>query len=168
MATTLPASNANPSYDEDEGSDEGSGTPGPSYSGGGSWAWPLGYQACYITSGYGYRDASIGGNAFHGGLDISSDSFTGSSIYATRAGTVITAITSYEGYGIHVMIDHGDGYASLYAHMSARYVNTGDYVEQGQVVGLGGSTGNVTGPHLHFEIRYDGEKLDPQSFVSAP
>lgn len=166
--TTLPASNADPTAADTDEDYSDSGSAGGSYASSDTWAWPLGNQSCYITSLYGYRDASISGWSFHGGLDISADSFTGKSIYATRSGTVITAVTSYTGYGIYVMIDHGDGFSSLYGHMSARYVDAGDYVEKGQVVGLGGSTGNVTGPHLHFEVRYNGEKLDPLNYVSAP
>ena len=67
-----------------------------------------------------------------------------------------------------MLIDHGDGYSSLYAHMSARYVSAGDSVSKGQMIGRVGSTGNSTGPHLHFEIRYYGEKKDPMNFVKKP
>ena len=145
----------------------------PAGSGGGynsnaSWAWPLGKASCYVSSGYGYRDPSVSGWGFHGGIDIAGGGITGKPVYATRAGRVITAVTSNSGYGIYVLIDHGDGYSSLYAHMSVRYVSAGDTVSKGQMVGRVGSTGNVTGPHLHFEIRYYGEKKDPAKFVKKP
>lgn len=165
-ATSLQASNANPT----PGSSGGSSGKGDPYASNADWVWPLGNEYCYISSKYGYRDASIGGNAFHGGLDIAGGSgrLHGKPIYATRSGKVITAITSDRGYGIYVIIDHGDGYSSLYAHMSARYVSTGDTVNKGDMIGRVGNTGNSKGAHLHFEIRYYGEKLDPQRFVSKP
>ncbi len=160
QSTTLAGANANP-------------TTKPAGSGGGynskaSWAWPLGNASCYISSGYGYRDPSVSGWGFHGGIDIAGGGITGKPVYATRAGRVITAVTSNSGYGIYVLIDHGDGYSSLYAHMSVRYVSVGDTVSKGQMVGRVGSTGNVTGPHLHFEIRYYGEKKNPSNFVKKP
>ena len=138
------------------------------YNSNASWAWPLGNASCYISSHYGYRSASISGNSFHGGTDITGGGISGKPVYATRAGKVISAVTSNSGYGIYVLIDHGDGYSSLYAHMSARYVNSGDSVSKGQMIGRVGSTGNSTGPHLHFEIRYYGEKKNPMNFVKKP
>ena len=160
QSTTLQGSNSNP-------------TTKPNSSGGGynsnaTWAWPLGNASCYISSHYGYRDASISGWGFHGGTDIAGSGITGKPVYAMRAGKVISAVTSNSGYGIYVLIDHGDGYSSLYAHMSARYVSTGDTVSKGQMIGRVGSTGNVTGPHLHFEIRYYGEKKNPMNYVNKP
>ncbi len=155
--TRLPASNASPSA-------------GPSYQGSGSWYWPIGNTWCYISSGYGNRDASVSGWSFHGGIDLAGGNgkLHGAPVYATRAGSVIAAVTSNTGYGIYVLIDHGDGYSSLYAHMSARYVNVGDYVTQGQMIGRVGNTGNSRGAHLHFEIRYYGEKKDPLNYVKNP
>ena len=153
--TRLPASNA---------------APGGSYQGSGTWYWPIGNTWCYISSEYGYRDASISGWSFHGGIDLAGGNgkLHGAPVYATRAGYVISAVTSNTGYGIYVLIDHGDGYSSLYAHMSARYVNVGDYVAQGQMIGRVGNTGNSRGAHLHFEIRYYGEKKDPLNYVKNP
>ncbi len=162
-ATTLPAANRDPSAPSSQG-----GSAGPAYVSGESWAWPLGNQSCYISSPYGYRSASISGWSFHGGTDISGGGFYGKAIYASRSGKVITAVTSDRGYGIYVIIDHGDGYSSLYAHMSTRYVSTGDTVQKGQMIGRAGSSGNSTGPHLHFEIRYYGEKKDPMKYVKKP
>ena len=144
------------------------GSSGGSYDTSSSWAWPLGSASCYISSHYGYRDASISGWGFHGGTDITGGGIHGKPVYATKAGKVITAVTSSTGYGIYVLIDHGNGYSSLYAHMSARYVNTGDTVKKGQMIGRVGSTGNSTGPHLHFEIRVYGEKKNPMNYVKKP
>ena len=67
-----------------------------------------------------------------------------------------------------MLIDHGGGYSSLYAHMSVRYVNVGDTVQKGQMIGRVGNTGNSRGAHLHFEVRYYGEKQDPLKFVKNP
>ena len=145
-------------------------TAGDGYNSNASWAWPLGNASCYISSNFGYRNPNISGWGFHGGTDITGGGIEGKPVYATRAGKVITAVTSYDprGYGIYVMIDHGDGYSSLYAHMSARYVNTGDTVSKGQMIGRVGDTGNSRGAHLHFEVRYYGEKKDPMNYVKKP
>lgn len=153
--TRLPASNA---------------APGESYQGSGSWYWPIGNTWCYISSKFGYRDPSISGWGFHGGIDLAGGNgkLHGAPVYATRAGYVISAVTSDTGYGIYVLIDHGDGYSSLYGHMSARYVEVGNYVTQGQMIGRVGNTGNSRGAHLHFEIRYYGEKKDPLNYVKNP
>ena len=139
-----------------------------SYDTSSSWAWPLGSASCYISSHYGYRNPSISGWGFHGGTDIAGGGIHGKPVYATKAGKVITAVTSNSGYGIYVLIDHGNGYSSLYAHMSVRYVNVGDTVQKGQMIGRVGNTGNSRGAHLHFEVRYYGEKQDPLKFVKNP
>ena len=135
-----------------------------------SWAWPIGNRWCYISSKFGYRDPSISGWSFHGGIDLAggNGALHGAAVYATRAGRVITAVTSDSGYGIYVLIDHGDGYSSLYAHMSVRYVSVGDVVSKGQMIGRVGDTGNSRKAHLHFEIRYYGEKKDPLNYVKNP
>ncbi len=161
--TTLPAANNDPN-----GGGSVGGTAGPGYVSGESWAWPLGSQSCYISSPYGYRSASISGWSYHGGVDISGSGFYGRAIYATRSGKVISAVSSDRGYGVYVIIDHGDGFSSLYAHMSTRYVSTGDTVSKGQMIGRAGSSGNSTGPHLHFEVRYYGQKQDPMKYVRKP
>ena len=85
----------------------------------------------------------------------------GGPIYAADGGTVIYAGAIGGGYGIMVMIDHGTGYQTLYAHLSAVNVSCGQGVSQGQVIGYGGSTGNSTGAHLHFELRYGGGYVNP-------
>lgn len=166
--TTVPVANNNEPNQTTTAASGGGTTLGPSYTAKGDWIWPLGNASCYISSPYGYRSASISGNSFHGGTDIAGSGISGKPVYATRAGKVISAVTSNSGYGIYVLLDHGDGYSSLYAHMSARYVGVGDSVAKGAMIGRVGSTGNSTGPHLHFEIRYYGEKRDPMKFVSKP
>lgn len=162
QGTTLPASNNNPS------------SPGTSsggaYASNDTWAWPLGNASCYISSGYGYRDASISGWAFHGGMDITGGGIYGKPIYASRAGTVVTATwsTSRKGYGNYVIIDHGDGYMTLYGHCSSLLVTTGQTVAKGQAIARVGDSGNVTGTHLHFEVRYNGVKQNPANYVKKP
>lgn len=163
QSTTLAGSNANP--------DPGSSSGGKAdYVTSDTWAWPIGNRWCYISSKFGYRDPSISGWGFHGGIDLAggNGALAGAPIYATRSGRVITAVTSDSGYGIYVIIDHGDGYSSLYGHMSARYVSAGDTVVKGQMIGRVGDTGNSRGAHLHFEIRYYGEKKDPLNYVKNP
>ena len=163
QSTTLASGgNANPTTNASSGS--------PSYVTNASWAWPIGNRWCYISSGYGYRDPSVSGWGFHGGIDLAggNGALHGAPVYATRAGRVISAVTSNTGYGIYVLLDHGDGYSSMYAHMSVRYVSTGDYVAKGQMIGRVGDSGNSTAAHLHFEIRYNGEKKDPLNYVKNP
>lgn len=160
--TLVSGGNSNPTTTKPSG--------GGSYNSGDTWAWPIGTRWCYISSKYGYRDPSISGWGFHGGIDLAggNGALHGAPVYATRAGRVITAVTSDSGYGIYVLIDHGDGYSSLYAHMSVRYVSIGDTVAKGQMIGRVGDTGNSRKAHLHFEIRYYGEKKDPLNYVKNP
>ena len=106
-----------------------------------------------ITSGFGYR-----WGALHPGIDIAAG--YGADIRAAESGKVILA--DYNGgYGNCVVIDHGGGFSTLYGHMKSILVSEGQLVEQGDVLGGVGSTGNSTGPHLHFETRVDGEALNP-------
>ena len=128
-----------------------------------SWGFPA--ASGYISSGYGNRDASISGWSYHGGIDITGGGYYGTPIYATRAGTVIAANYGTTGYGNYVVIDHGDGYTSLYGHCSSLAVSTGQSVSKGQHIANAGDSGNVTGPHLHFEIRYNGEKQNPLNYI---
>lgn len=143
-------------------------SPGGSYSSNASWAWPLGSSSSYISSHYGNRSASISGWSFHGGTDITGGGIYGKPIYATRGGTVITAVNGSTGYGKYVIIDHGDGYQSLYGHCSSLTVSTGQKVSKGQMIARVGSSGNSTGPHLHFEVRKNGSKQNPMNYVSKP
>ncbi len=117
--------------------------------GNGSFVWPSATH-------------SVSGNDFwsgHMGLDIAT--VLGGPIYAADGGTVIYSGPISGGYGIMIMIDHGNGYQTLYAHLSSVSVSCGQGVSQGQVIGAGGSTGNSTGPHLHFEVRYGGGYVNP-------
>lgn len=104
----------------------------------------------------------LSGNDYWGGhLALDFAAATGDPIYATDSGLVVYSGTVGGGYGIMVMIDHGNGYQSLYAHLSSTNVRCGASVRQGAVIGWAGSTGNSTGPHLHFEIRYLGGFVNP-------
>lgn len=101
----------------------------------------------------------------HTGIDI--QSYYGGPEYAAKAGTVVTSGWSNYGYGYHVVIDHGNGVKTLYAHqMQQPPVSVGQYVEQGQVVGFEGATGQVTGEHLHFEIQINGTAVDPYPYIA--
>lgn len=159
-SVTLPASNGDPSRNN------GSST--PAYTGSGDWTWPLGGASCYISSKYGNRSASISGWSFHGGIDITGGGIYGKPVYASRAGTVIAAVWGSTGYGRYVVIDHGDGYTTVYGHCSSLAVSKGQTVSKGQHIANVGSTGNSTGPHLHFEVRYNGAKQNPLNYVKKP
>ena len=126
--------------------------------------WPV--PSCtLITSRFGYRVApTSGASTYHGGLDIGAG--MGASIVAAGAGDVIYAGMN-GGYGNCVMIDHGNGIVTVYAHMSSIGVSYGQYVTAGQYVGAVGSTGVSTGPHCHFEIRINGSQTDPAAYFSG-
>lgn len=116
--------------------------------GAGTFLWPS--YCTIVTSYYGYRLHPVYGYyKFHSGIDIGASG--GSSIWASADGVVITS-TYGSGYGNYVVIDHQNGYYTLYAHMSSRAVSVGQYVSQGQVIGYVGSTGVSTGYHIHFEV----------------
>lgn len=116
-----------------------------------------------VTSGYGYRVHPIFGDVrLHMGLDLSASS--GTPIHASAGGTVVVA-GPQGGYGNAVVVDHGGALATLYAHQSLIEVQVGDVVVTGDVVGLVGSTGNSTGPHLHFEVRVLGTPVDPLAYL---
>ncbi len=129
----------------------------------GYFIWPT--PSCYtVSSGYGYRIHPIfGTERFHSGIDISAGA--GAQILAAASGTVSIATYS-SSYGNYVMISHGGGNATLYAHMSSMLVSVGDTVSQGEVIGYVGSTGWATGPHLHFEIRINSALVDPMTYFS--
>jgi murein DD-endopeptidase MepM/ murein hydrolase activator NlpD len=115
-----------------------------------------------ITSGFGWRMHPIlGYERFHSGTDFGAD--YGSTIRAANTGTVIYA-GWYGGYGNAVIIDHGNGITTLYGHSSELYVAEGQVVQRGQAIAAVGSTGLSTGPHLHFEVRKDGEPVDPMDY----
>jgi murein DD-endopeptidase MepM/ murein hydrolase activator NlpD len=118
-----------------------------------TFIWPAGNRS---LSGNDYWDG-------HQGIDIAAGE--GAPIYASDNGTVVYAGWNANGYGNTVMIDHGTGYSTLYAHLSAVNVACAVGVAQGQVIGYGGSTGNSTGPHLHFELRYQGGTINPWTML---
>ena len=132
--------------------------------GNGNFIWPC--PSCtYITSRFGLRIHPVTGDKrTHTGLDIGAG--YGAAIVAADGGTVILADVN-GGYGNCVMIDHGNGYVTLYGHMSSYAVSEGQSVSQGDTVGYVGSTGVSTGPHLHFEVRAGGERIDPEQFFSG-
>ena len=142
------------------------------YSGGtyyqGSFIWPT-RGANSISSYYGYRNPSISGWGFHGGIDIVTGygNSSGVPVVAAASGTVVTAIRGYSGYGHTVVIDHGGGLRTRYAHMQpgSLTVYVGQKVSMGQQIGRIGSTGNSTGPHLHFEVLLNGVKQNPLNYV---
>jgi len=120
----------------------------------GNWAWPTN-QGYTISSPYGYRvDPINGSRSLHTGLDIAGTGM-GSPVYASDNGTVITS-EMHGSYGNYIIINHNNGYYTSYAHMSKLIAKVGDTVAQGQIIGLVGSTGRSTGPHLHFEAWYGG------------
>lgn len=115
-----------------------------------NWGWPTD-SGWTLSSGYIYRNSPVGrGRELHTGLDISGTGY-GSNIYATNNGVVMTAEYHYS-YGYHVVINHNNGYMTVYAHMSRMAVKPGQTVARGQVIGYVGSTGDSTGPHVHYEI----------------
>ena len=126
--------------------------------------WPV--PSCtLLTSPYGYRTHPIlDYERLHAGLDIGAK--FGEEIIAADGGTVLIAEYS-DSYGNFVLIDHGDRYSTAYGHMSEIAVEAGQEVKQGEFIGYIGSTGWSTGPHLHFEIRLDGERIDPEEFFSG-
>ena len=145
------------------GSSGGSGNTGSSVMGSGSFVWPA--TSYLVTSEYGYRVHPLQGvQKFHSGVDIGAGA--GTPIYAAAAGTVATA-TYNDSYGNYVLINHGGGNSTLYAHMSSMAVSSGAYVTQGQVIGYVGSTGWSTGPHLHYEVRLNGSTVNPLSYYSG-
>ena len=116
-----------------------------------------------VTSNFGWRTHPIlGTERFHSGIDFGAD--YGSLIYASEQGRVIYA-DWYGGYGNAVIVDHGNGMTTLYAHCSDLYVKDGDIVAKGQPIASVGSTGFSTGPHLHFELRANGEPIDPAAYL---
>ena len=132
-----------------------------------SFLWPLPLSWDYISYKYGYRTISELGynNKFHYGIDV--PAYRGTDIYASKAGKVLIA-QYHASYGNYVLIDHGDGYQTLYAHASKLYVKAGEYVDQGQLIAAVGTTGTSTGNHLHFEVRVNGDKRDPLDYLTMP
>lgn len=161
----LAQSNQN-NYDQSNDTDYTTGNSG-------NFIWPLpGHYV--ITYGVGYR-----WGAYHAGIDISDGSVRGAQIVASDAGTVVVAENSCPhdwgkggscgcggGYGRYCIVDHGNGYMTLYGHMTNCIVTVGQTVEQGETLGYVGSTGFSTGNHLHFEVRKNGVAMNPENYVS--
>ena len=126
----------------------------------GQLGWPVSGE---ITSPYGYRTHPIWGTTiYHSGIDIGVDE--GTPVHAADGGTVAWS-GWMGGYGYAVVIDHGNGMSTLYAHNSDLAVSEGQDVGKGQVVAYAGSTGNSTGPHVHFEVRISGDPVDPMGYL---
>lgn len=116
-----------------------------------------------MASGYGYRRHPIYKTwKFHAGMDFTVPK--GTPIYATGDGKVLVTKTSRTGLGNHVILDHGYGYVTVYAHMEAYSVKKNKYVKRGQIIGYVGNTGLSTGPHLHYEVRKNGKPINPINF----
>jgi len=117
-----------------------------------------------VTSGFGLRrDPVTGRRKMHKGLDIANE--RGTSIVASGSGVV--TYSGYNGsYGKTIIISHGYGYKTVYAHNNKNTVEVGDTVEKGQVIGEVGNTGKSTGPHVHFEVHYDGKQIDPAKVIN--
>lgn len=116
-----------------------------------------------LSSGFGYRiDPLYKTTKFHSGLDFAAT--TGTPIYATADGVIVTAGNQGNGYGNHVVIDHGYSYRTLYGHMNSVKTVVGKTVKRGEVIGYVGSTGKSTGPHLHYEVIKNNKQLDPIYF----
>ena len=131
----------------------------------GGYIWPV--DSRYVTSTVGGRASPGGiGSTNHKGTDIGRVGYT-SPIYAAKSGTVIVSQYS-SSYGNYVVISHGSGNTTLYGHMSSRKVEAGQYVNQGDVIGITGSTGHSTGPHLHFEITENGVRINPLNDGAEP
>lgn len=136
----------------------------------GNMIWPLPYNNTYVSSSFKMRTLN-GVTKQHNGIDICRGSSSyGASIVAVKAGTVTTAYHSgYNGgYGLYVVVDHGDGVKTYYAHMSKVSVNVGDYVTQGTKLGEVGNTGYSFGAHLHFGLMINGSWVNPMNHLSKP
>ena len=156
LATSVP-----PTTKPKKPSSSSGGSTSSSTVGGITWKVPIRYTA--FTSPFGWRKHPVyGTRKFHYGVDLAAPS--GTPIYATRSGTVVAA-TYNSSSGNYVTINHGDGYKSIYMHMTRDTVKVGQYVKQGQVIGYCGSTGASTGPHLHFGISYNGSYVNPANYI---
>lgn len=119
-----------------------------------------------MASGYGWRiDPVYGTRKMHWGVDFSAP--VGTDIYATGNGVVETTRVNSWGYGREIVIDHGFGYKTRYAHLSSFLVKEGDVVKRGDLIGLVGSSGKSTGAHLHYEVEKDGNKVSPLSYFHS-
>jgi murein DD-endopeptidase MepM/ murein hydrolase activator NlpD len=117
-----------------------------------------------LSSPFGYRNDPINGTSkMHNGMDFSCD--PGNPIYATGDGTVILVESDFYGYGNHIEVDHGFGYVSRYSHLSDMFAYVGQKVHRGDCIALSGNSGRVTGPHLHYEVMYRDEFVNPAGYM---
>jgi len=139
---------------------QGSGASQGYVQGSGVFSWPVNGP---ITSPYGYRTHPIFGTTiYHSGIDIGVDE--GTVVHAADSGVI--ALSGWiDGYGNTVVIDHGNGLSTLYGHNSGLIVSDGQAVSKGQPIAYAGSTGNSTGPHVHFEVRSGGDTVDPMGYL---
>ena len=140
----------------------------PTYVGGElQWPCPSYNGDAYITSHFGWR-ILYGKQNHHGGMDISGRNINGTPVVAANAGDVVKTVSgSNVGYGNYVIIDHGNGVKTLYGHCSSVAVRTGAVVKKGDTIAYVGSTGNSTGPHLHFELRINDVKANPYPYLTG-
>lgn len=137
-------------------------TPSPETPSSSGWVCPVPYYT--LTSPFGMRIHPISGKwKMHNGVDMACAQ--GTPIYAAKSGKVTTASYQAGGAGYYVSINHGDGFSSIYMHMTHFIVSPGQYVTAGQVIGYVGSTGGSTGPHLHFGISYNGTYVNPMDYI---
>ena len=120
-----------------------------------NWLFPLSGDLT-VTAPFGKNAYS-----FHKGVDVTREGISGEEVHAAKGGVVVTANTAAHAYGNYVVIDHGNGYETIYAHCKSLTVKEGQQVAQGETIAFVGSTGNSTGPHLHFEVQKSGESFDP-------
>ena len=161
LATSVPETTAPPATGS-MGSQQSGPVNGNTVSGI-TWKVPINYTL--FTSPFGYRDHPIHGDwRFHYGVDLAAP--TGTPIYATRSGVVTTTDFDAAAAGYYVSINHGDGYSSIYMHMTHYIVSPGQTVSAGEVIGYCGSTGGSTGPHLHFGISYNGVYVNPADYIN--
>lgn len=125
--------------------------PKPSLAPGNPFAWPI---VGRITQRF---------SAQHRAIDIGGP--YGATVYASKKGRVVHVGWARTGYGYTVIVDHGNGLQSLYSHLKGQWVHVGDWVDRGDIIGALGSTGNSSGPHVHFEIRENGQRVDPAPFL---
>jgi murein DD-endopeptidase MepM/ murein hydrolase activator NlpD len=126
----------------------------------GGFIWPVGGPGGRIT-------CYLNGYPGHTGIDIGISGGYGTPVLASASGTVVLARYNAWGYGRHIMIDHGNGFVTLYAHNTELYVSVGDQVGQGQIIAGMGATGNAYGVHLHFEVRQNGRIMNPVNYVGG-
>jgi murein DD-endopeptidase MepM/ murein hydrolase activator NlpD len=120
-------------------------------------------QKGWMSSRYGYRtDPFHGRRSWHNGVDFAGKE--GANVIAVASG-VVTWTGKKQGYGQMVELDHGEGFITRYAHNKKNLVNAGDAVKKGEVIGLMGSSGRSTGPHVHFEVYKNGRSVDPASYI---